>query len=143
MKKQLLFLSTLLILFTPLLTAQSVIIDSVLFTNGNSLSTSLNTKGYQITALKIPDALSGTAITFQVNDGLSSTYYNLLTNDGGELKLTIPSSATLPNRKILVQPADNLGFNHLVKLRTGTYASPTTQSSSIWVIVELTKMIGS
>lgn len=130
------------IMFAVLTPAQSVKIDSVLFTSGQSLSGSLNTTGYQITAIRMPDSLAGTSITFQVNDGLTATYFNLIKPDGTEVSITVPASGTIPNRKILVTPVDNLGFNYLVKLRTGTYAAPTTQSSSIWVYVELTKMIG-
>ncbi len=141
MKKQLLFLSTLLILFTPLLTAQSVKIDSVLFTSGNSLSSTLNTKGYQISALHLPDAMEGSLITFQDSyDGID--YSNLIGDDGAEISLTIIPSATIPDRKIIVTPTKVYGCSNEVKLRTGTYSSPTNQSSSVWIIVELTKMIG-
>lgn len=142
MKKIMIASVMFILLFTVLLQAQAVKIDSVLFTNGASLSTSLNTKGYQITAIKIPDALAGTSITFQVNDGLNSTYSNLIKTDGTEVKITVPASGTIPNRKLLINPAENLAFNHLVKIRTGTYAAPTTQSAAIWIYVELTKMIG-
>lgn len=142
MKKLMIASVMFVIMFSAMLQAQVVKIDSVLFTNGASLSTSLNTTGYQITAIKIPDALAGTSITFQVNDGLDATYYNLIKADGTEVKITVPASGTLPNRKLIVTPAENLAFNYLAKLRTGTYAAPTTQSAAIWVYVELTKMIG-
>lgn len=129
------------IMFAAFMPAQSQKVDSVSFASGDSLSTAVNTKGYQITAIRIPDALDGTSITFQDSpDGI--TYNNLIKTDGTEVKITIPLSSAIPNRKIVTLPVDVLGFSSFVKLRTGTYASETNQSEDVTVYVELTKMVG-
>lgn len=141
MKKIFLMTAICTLFFALSAPAQTQKVDSVLFVSGSSVSTSLNIYGYQIGAIRIPDALAGTAITFlDTQDGIN--YSNIITSDGSEVSLTVPASGTIPNRKIIITPVDALGISNLVKIRTGTYASPTTQSGSIWIYVGLIKLLG-
>lgn len=99
----------------------------VTIANGASLSNAQYIQGYDVVAIQKDATLAGTALTFQASlDGV--TFANLFDASNTEVSCTTTTLTALCH--VLQQSKEIRGINS-IKLRSGTSASPTSQSADI------------
>lgn len=126
-------------------TLESVVFRKVTIADSASLSDAVNVQGYDVVALQHPANTEGTAYTFQGSlDG--ETYVDMYSSTGAELSIT--KSATLAQCIQLAiaaasatpEPVKEFKGLQSLKVRTGTSASPTTQTGAATILVGLRKI---
>lgn len=103
--------------------------------SGASLSGAIDLEYLFVTEILIPSTFDGTAITFQKSDD-NSTFYDLYDEDGVEINF--PASAS---RIINISQVTKLyGFRYL-KIRAGTAASPTAQTTTDTILTVMVRSL--
>lgn len=91
--------------------------------NGTALSGVVDLEGYVLSALTMPSAFTGTALSFVsvADDGTETNVYD---DAGAEVTFTVTTSRTYVNKTILEQ----LAALRRVKIRSGTSGTPSNEA---------------
>ena len=91
-----------------------VLID---ITDDDQLSTAANIQGWRVVAVALPDALTGSALTFQIDPG-DGTYRTVEDFDGTELSVTIAADKVVQIGDTDAGPIHLVGVN--IKVKSGS-----------------------
>lgn len=98
----------------------------VTIVDGASLSSAVNLRGRVITGIFIPASWTTASITFQACSSADGTFVDVYDTAGAELTLSAAASSTY----VSIDIGSLYGINFL-KVRSGTTATPVTQSGDI------------
>jgi hypothetical protein len=91
-------------------------------------SGAVDTKGYQITGIEIPSAMTGTALTFTVLSGDGSAYVPLYDKTNTAYSVLIPTNRA---QKVTLPPADFCDIDSIKAVSNGTES--VARTLYLWV----------
>ena len=101
-------------------------------TINESLSASVNMKGFSVLRITMPPAWDAADLTFQVSDDGGSSYNNVYWDWGPEMVVDAAAS-------IVIELSPFVLLHHIdqIKIRSGTAGVPVAQSGTVEVILVL------
>jgi hypothetical protein len=104
---------------------------------GQSLSNGALAGDQVVSAIIVPSGWTAAALTFTVSDDDGKTFNSLYDDGGAEISITsavMTAAAAMNPGRISVDPSAYAGVT-LLKLRSGTSASPVNQVSAVTLYV--------